>query len=244
MRVPAAEELLDVWERGASEAPVSRALLLLSVALPATSVGELTEMSLEERDTWLLSLRETLFGPQLAIRTACRHCGESLEAALSVDDVRLSAGAPAPLGRHEIDGYELSLRAASSADLIAAARLGDASRTRSALFERCVVEARCSAAGPVSVRALPAHVANAISERLAAAHPLADFRLDFTCPACDRAWSADFDVGSFLWQELSAWVQRTLRDVASLARAYGWTERESLALSPTRRHLYLELSRA
>jgi hypothetical protein len=32
-----------------------------------------------------------------------------------------------------------------------------------------------------------------------------------------------------------------LREIEALARAYGWSEREILDLSPQRRHTYLEL---
>ena len=42
---------------------------------------------------------------------------------------------------------------------------------------------------------------------------------------------------------MHAWARRTLRDVHVLARAYGWREADVLALSPTRRQIYVELSR-
>jgi len=41
--------------------------------------------------------------------------------------------------------------------------------------------------------------------------------------------------------EARDWAQRILADVNVLARAYGWSEREILSLSPTRRRHYLEL---
>ena len=43
------------------------------------------------------------------------------------------------------------------------------------------------------------------------------------------------------WLEIDAWARRTLRDVHALASAYAWSERDVLALSPTRRTLYREL---
>ena len=46
---------------------------------------------------------------------------------------------------------------------------------------------------------------------------------------------------SFLWTEIEAWAWRMLSDVHTLARAYGWGERDILALSPTRRQFYLEM---
>jgi len=39
--------------------------------------------------------------------------------------------------------------------------------------------------------------------------------------------------------EVNEWAERQLQTVHKLARAYGWTEREILNLSPVRRQLYL-----
>ena len=52
------------------------------------------------------------------------------------------------------------------------------------------------------------------------------------------------DVASFVWEELDGWARRLLQDVAVLARAFGWTEEDGVALSPTRREAYLELAGA
>jgi len=66
-------------------------------------------------------------------------------------------------------------------------------------------------------------------------------QLSLTCPACSQSSSAAFDIASFLWTEVEAWARRTLRDVHVLATAYGWREADLLALSPTRRRLYLDM---
>ncbi len=61
-----------------------------------------------------------------------------------------------------------------------------------------------------------------------------------------RPWLAGGvrDIASFLWKALHAWAKLMLGDVHELARAYGWTEADILALpSPTRRQIYLELAR-
>ena len=50
------------------------------------------------------------------------------------------------------------------------------------------------------------------------------------------------DVGSFVWAELHAHGRRVLREVDVLARAYGWTEAEVLALGERRRAAYLALA--
>ena len=81
----------------------------------------------------------------------------------------------------------------------------------------------------------------AAGEALAQADPMADLRLGLTCVACGHAWQSPFDTASFLWTELDAWAARILREVHTLASAYGWTERDILSLSPGRRAQYLEM---
>jgi hypothetical protein len=49
---------------------------------------------------------------------------------------------------------------------------------------------------------------------------------------------------SYLWSELEEWAHRVLVDIHTLAGAYGWSERQILALSPVRRQLYVDMVRA
>jgi hypothetical protein len=67
-------------------------------------------------------------------------------------------------------------------------------------------------------------------------------QLALVCPTCGSGWAVAFDIVAFFWTELQAWAQRMLRDIHTLARAYGWREADILALSPLRRQVYLELS--
>jgi hypothetical protein len=114
---------------------------------------------------------------------------------------------------------------------------------RNRLLARCVLDARDASGEKVSAELLPSHVAAAIAREMAVADPGADVELDLTCPACEHRWQAVFDIAGFLWKEIQAWAQRALRDVHCLARAYGWREADVLALTPTRRQIYMELSR-
>ena len=89
MRDLSASQLLGVWERGVAQPPVQRALTLLAVACPDTAPGALAELSIGQRDARLLTLREWTFGPQLASLATCPGCGERLELAFNVSDIRL-----------------------------------------------------------------------------------------------------------------------------------------------------------
>ncbi|MFD0428254.1 hypothetical protein ACFQ60_09340 [Streptomyces zhihengii] len=70
---------------------------------------------------------------------------------------------------------------------------------------------------------------------------MADVTLSIACPECGEATPAELDITSYLWTELDTWARDLLLDVHLLASAYGWSEPEILALSPTRRRYYLEL---
>ena len=56
----------------------------------------------------------------------------------------------------------------------------------------------------------------------------------------ERQW-ATIIKGTATRQEIHAWAKRTLREVHTLASAYGWSEREILSMSAVRRALYLEM---
>ncbi|MEW5959315.1 MAG: phage baseplate protein, partial [Chloroflexota bacterium] len=63
MRLLVAPVLLDVWERGLTRSPIQRALLLLAAAWPELEPDQPAALSIGQRDTLLLALREQLFGP-------------------------------------------------------------------------------------------------------------------------------------------------------------------------------------
>ena len=61
------------------------------------------------------------------------------------------------------------------------------------------------------------------------------------CPDCGHAWQAVIDIAPALWAEVQAAAERTLLEVDALAREYGWSEAEVLALPHARRAAYLQL---
>src|SRR6185437_7718502 len=128
-----------------------------------------------------------------------------------------------------------------TADLLAIPADADADAARAVLLERCVIEARDRRGRRVAPAALPASLQPALAEAMAKADPQALIELRLACAACGRAFEAIFDIARFLLRELHAWAQQMLRDVDSLARAYGWREADILALSPVRRRCYLDL---
>ena len=233
MRTLTAAELLIAWERGRPQPPVRQALTLLAAACPETPAEALAELCIGERDGRLLTLREWTFGSRLDALARCPACGQRLDVTFATDDIRATES---PQREIELTaaGSEIRCRLPTSADLIAAAADGDVAGMPARLLQRCLLESR-------PVNELPPEVVTAVAERMAQADPQADVRLGLTCPYCASAWEAPFDVVSYFWTEIDAWARRVLRDVHTLASAYGWREADILAMSAWRRQCYLEM---
>jgi hypothetical protein len=248
MRSLSAAELLNVWERGLTQSPVQRALALLAAASDDMPADTLAQLSIGRRDARLLTLREWAFGSHIAGVTACPGCGERLEMAFDVSEIRAAPRPPAgDAVREETEaiefgtaGYALRFRLPNSSDLSAIANHADVVASRRLLFERCVLGAQHDDAD-VPAADLPGDVVAAVIAHMAEADPQAEVQIALICPACTQRWLAIFDILSFFWHEIDDWAQRILRDVHTLASAYGWREADILALSPRRRQFYLEM---
>lgn len=231
-----AADLLQAWENAQSAPPALQALILLAAAYPGESPQALAALPIGRRDRLLMDLRQRLFGSRLDSLITCPQCGERLELAFDLADLRLEeAGEPLASWEMERDGCWLLFRLPNSADLLAAQQHGG----RAALLERCLLEARQSGQ-PQAAGDLPAAVQAALIQRMAELDPQADVRFPVECPACQQRWMAMFDILAYLWQEVHTWAARTLDEVNLLARAYAWREADILALSPWRRRYYIE----
>ncbi len=243
MRELSAAELLAIWERGMALPMVERGLLLLAAAHPELDDGELSSWPVGRRDDQLLRLRMALFGRQLSGTTSCPRCGERLELDLNGPELQpaVAAGPPAEALSFTTDGYEIRFRLPNSHDLLALEEAGDSATGYARLLAACVLEARHDGL-PESAAALPPEVIGALAEQMDRADPQANTWLDLACPACSNRWQALFDIVSFAWGEVEAWAQRMLREVASLAASYGWSEADILDMSAWRRNFYLEMA--
>lgn len=87
-------------------------------------------------------------------------------------------------------------------------------------------------------------VREALADALRAFDPLPAFELDVVCPSCDRRADIPIDLEAVLLNALARGQDRLIRDVDLLARRYGWSEEEVLALPRWRRRRYLALAGA
>lgn len=243
MRAPTTTALLQVWENGLRQTPIDRALGLLAAVYPEQPAKSLAELRIGERDARLLRIRELFFGPNMACTTRCPRCDERLEweadvAELCIHDPKSPTGELTV----ETEAYHLTFRLPNSLDL-ASLNNGKDNRhdRRHRLLERCLLDASTSDGELLRIAQLPEDALRAIVQAMDRADPQANLLIGLTCPACGHCWEALFDIVSCLWAELNNWAERMLRAVHLLARAYGWREADVLAMSPTRRAIYLQM---
>jgi hypothetical protein len=227
--------IIALWEAGQGPAR-GRAARVLAAAGEADPAA----LTLGEAARRLLALRARLIGETLACLATCPSCGEVNAAAIAT---RALAGAGAAIGpiRAEAAGWRATARQLTLADLDDAAEAADLDSAMALLRERALV----SVERPDDVGAdapVPDALVAAAETALDAADALADPSMAFACAACGTRWDTAFDAAAFLVEELGARARRSLADIATLARSYGWSEADILAMPAARRRIYLELA--
>jgi hypothetical protein len=225
-----ATQVLSVWDRAVRATPRERARLLLEVALPGRDADELDHLSLARRDRALTSLRAALFGRAFEGFVECPACAERLEVALELPESEPEALETRSFRSRE--GYEFRAPEDSDLDAIRAAP-GIAAAMRM-LLDRCCI----AAPGNTPAEWSDTQVAE-IEAGLAALHADDELHGGFTCAACGHTWESSLDPMTFLWEEVEALAIHLLQSVHRLAAAYGWSERDILALPAGRREAYL-----
>ena len=237
-----ADDLLGLWEVGAAQHPLDRAITILAAAEPGLRREELARLPCGRRDERLLRVYERAFGSQLVGQGHCPDCQAHVEFALDVRDLLAAAGdaGPAEPWTVEADGYSATCRLPDSFDLAAIAGMSDVTEAREALVRRCVVQASREGA-EVAPQRVPEDFIALVAEGMEARDPLAAIELKLECPVCGARWQLTFDIVPFIWLRVEAQARRLLHEVHSLASAYGWREVDILAMTPDRRQAYLEM---
>jgi|SRR5579864_7977019 len=235
------QELLEVWESGLERKPVERGVWMLRALRDGNGGDDPARLPIGRRDARLLALREEAFGQEITAVASCPRCRESLEAQFQVTNLRLPAK-DLPGSTNLILGeYAIEFRLPDSLDLLALQEIQDAQPgLRRRLLERCILNVTYQGR-TVAPAEVPDSVSEAVAQAMEEADPQAEMELSLECASCNHKWQELFDIESFLWREVEAWAARTLHEVHQLAAAYGWNERDILALNPVRRNIYLNL---
>lgn len=226
------DRLLALWEQGARRHPIDRALLLFALAEPGAPAAGLADLPLGRRNAALLALYEASVGTRLEAWLDCPACGERMEFATD------TTGLPRPAdhgAREIVEVQGLRFRLPTSRHLARLVEAGDAEAAARRLLLEC---AEAPGELPREGEALDG-LLEAVEAAMEAVDPWADMTVAVRCPACEHEASAGLDVASLLWDEIESRARRLLDEVHALARSYGWSEPQVLALSEERRAAYL-----
>lgn len=196
-------------------------------------------LSLAARVGGLLAVHAATTGAdELPLAVHCPHedCGEGMEVALPVAALLALAQEAEGASETEVEaagsGAALQLRRPCGTDqrIWRQAAYDDAEAAQAAVLDSLVV------GGSVA----PEDRA-AVAEAMVAFDPLSCFELDVTCPECARQADIPVDMEAVLLASLARSQGQTIADVDRLARRYGWSEAEVLAVPAWRRRRYLAL---
>jgi hypothetical protein len=237
MRALSQSDCLNLWESGTGLHPLEQGLLALGAALPDTSRDTLADWPLGRRNLALVQLRCASFGSLLQGWMKCRNCGENLEIEIDAQSLGGNAARQGQAVPDRIVFREQSFRLPTTRDLAMVVRENDARSAAILVVKNCCLEIERD-------RDWSDDDLDQIGQELAAADPLAEMRLALRCPVCGSEWDEELDIVSFLWREIEARARKLLYEVHTLASTYGWAEAHILAMSDSRRALYLELAQS
>lgn len=242
MRTLSGQEILYIWETGSGQHPIDRAVTVLAIACPELSPAALLALSVGQRDAHLLAIRERAYGSHLSCYVECPECGGRLEFVLNVPDLQVRHDSVPATQTHQVtcDGYELSYRLPNTTDLAAIAHYSSVALARATLVQCCVLQVSQEGTA-VAPESLPEPVIIALAAHMLERDPQAELLLDLQCPGCEHRWSVIFDIVSYFWTELCGHAKRLMREVHTLAQAYGWSEADIVAMSSARRQFYIDM---
>jgi hypothetical protein len=218
--------VLETWSSGVGSSSPAEAVLAL--ARPDLDPIDRRDLAADEANRSFVATIRALGEPVLDTLVACSGCGERIEIDVPFDAL---PEAPADVGPLEVivGSRRLAYRVPTVGDLDDARRCADAGSAEALLVERCL--------GRDVDPELAAGAADAIDER----HPFLAPRVGARCPACDMTFTAPLDLADLAWAALARTATQLVDDIAHLARAYGWSEAEALAVPRARRELYRQL---
>lgn len=239
MRSLTVPELLDIWERGKGRPPFYRGIAMLAALYPDASMEQLAMLTIGERDSRLLRLREVTFGTQMTALATCSACGDTMELEFSSRDIMPAQEVERKENEtFSFHGYDLQFRLPNSFDLLSISKCSDMEKARDILLSRCIHLAYYQGY-ELSSDKLPSEISNAVETRMEQIDSQADIQLELICSRCSHRWRMAFDIISFFWKEIDHWAKHLFLDVHLLAAGYGWSENEILEMSPWRRRIYL-----
>jgi hypothetical protein len=197
-------------------------------------------LSVGDREALLWHLRRATLGEPLDATADCTACGEKLDLHLGVEDLLQPGYQEWPERYSEtIDGHDVTFRVPNGADQEHLASLveGDTATATRALLERCVRSVDEAEPEASILLALE----EALSQRMGELDPQAEALIATRCAACDAPLEASLDATGYVFEEIGSRSRHLFREVHVLAATYHWSEADILAMTTSRRRIYLDL---
>lgn len=175
---------------------------------------------------------------ELSARCVHAGCDETFAFELPLGALAAHPPMPATVGVILAGGRRVTLRQPIGRDL---ARWRLARPATRAQAMRLMLDDLLVEGAPGPDEALSPEQELTISEAIAARDPLVALTVGADCPACGRAQDVAVDAEGLALRHFARRQQAMLRDVHRLARSYGWSERQIMALPAARRASYLAL---
>lgn len=231
MGAPTAAQLIGLWDRSSGTSAHRRLERLLTATEPRATLDSDT---LGARNRRLLELHSSLSDSPLDARLRCAACQTDNEFQVPAEAI-LACPAPDAAVRVRIGTgrarrtFRLPLM--SDIHAVGGAPARDA---LARIVERCKVGP--GEGGPIGAAAL-----ERLAGRFEALDPAARIVVDLSCAECEAALRASVDIAEFVAAAIDLVVDGLFRQIDSIARAYGWSEREILALPAGRRGNYMAM---
>jgi hypothetical protein len=222
-----AAAFLAGWPLGRSRPDAARiAMLVARVWGEETAAAD----TLGLRNQRSLTLHRALCGGRMEAQVTCPDCATDNEAEVPVAEL-LDLPDPPEAVVIETDSGPIRFGLPRMAFLAAFAGNRDPIAT---IAERLMLDGQ----GTV----LSATALARLSAAWEAADPAGAIALGVDCVGCGRQITAAVDPASFVARDFDRLAGRLMAEVDTIARAYGWTEAEILALPADRRRRYLALA--
>ncbi|MEW2051822.1 hypothetical protein [Streptomyces sp. NPDC005476] len=225
--------LLEAWDQAATAPAAVRCAVLVQLAGLCPDLESALDLDVGECADLAALVHATTFGREVEGVITCSFCGETLSVEICLP-IRKEPVADTANGLRRAAVGEFTVRAPTTRDLLAAAAAPD--RARAVLLSRCVQHRDGRPVDPAELTAEQESLLDEAAESITdAALPMLCTR----CPACDNEVRAALDVAALLWDRINVAAPRLMTEVAVLARAFGWSEADLLAMPAARRAAYL-----
>lgn len=234
------DELLRLTDQKARQSRIEWALELVSIVFPERDWMGWASLPVGKRDRALIQIRISYFGESFEAVARCPGCQEEVEYDVHLNRIldRLPGTEPGWV-TVLIEGRMERFRPFTSLDLVHAGSIHEVDQTITALLALCWDSGNRPRSWVLPYLKQEG-IQQALSHALAAEDPAAELTVELECGLCRHLWEELIDPPAILRQDVQEAGERVLEEVATLARFYGWSERDILAMPPARRARYLE----